>query len=89
MQHKETVIVPASTRTKVVKVTCDLCQGEIKNKRFDLNEVTVSHKTGESYPEGGMGELAEVDMCGTCFTEKLVPWLEAQGVTPTTEDWSW
>lgn len=88
MKIMKTVQVPASTRDVVDKVVCDLCKRNIPNEgSYEVNEVTVSHKTGSSYPEGGSGEKVRVDLCPSCFDEKLIPWLTSQGVEPTTEEW--
>lgn len=79
MQHNIIENVPATTRKKLVKVTCDLCNGEIKKQRYDTDEVEIEHRAGTCYPGESEGELFTVDMCGTCFHEKLVPWLAEQG----------
>ena len=89
MKHKKTVPVPATTREIVGQVTCDLCKAEIKDERFEVSEVTVSFRKGSSFPEGGFGTKLDVDMCGTCFEEKLVPWLQSQGAEPVESDWDW
>jgi len=89
MKHMKKVDVPATTRDAVDFVTCDLCGAKIEEGRNDVNEIEVRHKTGSSFPEGGIGEETSVDMCGKCFDEKLVPWLRSQGAEPRTEDWDW
>ena len=84
------VHIPASERSDVDFVTCDLCKEKIEDLRYGVDEVEVRHKTGESYPEyGGSGTNVSVDMCGKCFDEKLVPWLRSQGAEPLTEEWDW
>ena len=75
--------------TFVVKVTCDICHEEIRREHGSAEEVTVEHKTGFSYPEGGSGETVLVDICPKCFDERLVPWLKSQGAEPRKEEWSW
>ena len=89
MQHKEMVEVPATSREVVVKVTCDLCKKEIKEEGYQVNEVTITHRTGDNYPEMGSGEEASVDMCGECFELKLTPWLKSQGAEPLVAEWEW
>ena len=89
MKHIETVQVPATTKEVTYKTTCDLCGEEIKRGFFGAEEVEVRHRTGHSYPDGGNGDETSVDMCGRCFTTKLVPWLQSIGVEPTTREWDW
>lgn len=89
MKHYESIEVPAKTEQRLYKTTCDVCGDEIKEERYSAEEVTVKRRTGCSYPDGGSGQEVSVDMCGKCFDEKLVPWLESQGVKPKTEDWEW
>lgn len=91
----ETRQIPAKTETRPVSIQCDMC-GE-KSKRsnnwgdgpYSVNDVTIEHKTGESYPEGGSGEYLRCDLCPTCFKTKLVPWLESQGASVRQEEWDW
>lgn len=89
MKHVKTVVVPASEHQQVERVTCDLCNSEIKRTGYDADEVEIRHRTGHSYPEGGSGAETTIDMCGQCFDEKLVPWLRSQGANPTTTDWDY
>ncbi len=82
----------------VVEIRCDLC-GQAGNHlrshapwaagSYDVNETEVKMRTGHSYPEGGSGEEVKYDICPTCFTEKLMPWLASQGANPTRTDWDW
>jgi hypothetical protein len=89
MKHYKTVQVPAKESKVLYKTTCDLCGGEITSACYDAEEVEIRHRTGSNYPEGGSGEEVEVDMCGTCFDSKLVPWLREQGANPEPEEWDW
>ena len=89
MKHYDSVIVPETTRLKLQKITCDMCGDEIKKGRFSEEEVTIQHKTGKSYPEGGSGEITGIDMCPECFVNKLTSWLESQGCSLHTTPWEW
>ena len=89
MQHMKTIHIPEATREIVDFVTCDLCGRKIENRSFAVNEVEVRHTTGSSYPEGGSGEEVVVDMCGTSFNKKLIPWLATQGAKPKPVAWDW
>lgn len=89
MKHMKTVNVPAETKQELDRTTCDLCGAEIKAGRYSAEEVEVRHRTGSSRPDCGAGEEVRVDMCGTCFDTKLVPWLRTQGADPKPEGWVW
>ena len=89
MKHMKTVVVPMMEKQVEDFTTCDLCGVTITNNYGDAEEVTIKHKTGYLYPEGGSGEITSVDMCGKCFDEKLVPWLKSQNCTPRTVEWDY
>ena len=89
MRHYVTKELPATTKEVLEKTTCDICDCEIREHMFEVDRVELSHRRGASYPEGSWGEGLEVDMCGSCFTTKLTPWLEAQGVDPTLTEWDY
>lgn len=81
MIHTKTVQVPATTKVVEDKVTCDLCHSIIFERvGFLRSTVTVSYEQGEHYPGCNTVETLECDICPTCFTKALVPWLESQGV---------
>lgn len=80
----------------LVKTTCDLCGTEAKDGRwasdiYEVNEVevTVRQKDGHNYPEGGFGEEYVVDLCPTCFKERLIPWLQSEGASVEPLDWDY
>lgn len=80
MKTKEMVVIPETQEERVVKVTCDLCDSEIKNKHcYDVDDVTIKWDSGSHYPEGRFVERYSIDMCSSCFESKLTPWLESQG----------
>lgn len=86
--------VPATgTVNRMVEESCDLCGkiniGDWGAGGYSVEEIEISHKDGESYPEGGRGTEYEVDMCPDCFKNKLIPWLESQGCKVKRTDWSW
>lgn len=83
---------PAHFVTKVVGVACDLCGKDVGMhllNDFQRDDVKVKRRHGTSYPGSGDLTTEEFDLCGPCFTTKLVPWMQAQGaVLQTTEvDW--
>lgn len=90
MLHQE-----KKTETKTVVLiiqewyTCDICQDKIGEGSFDIREGRVLLKIGSSYPEGGSATEIRADICEKCFVEKLVPWLESQGVEMKTKEVEW
>lgn len=89
MKHKKTIVVPAYEKVQVVKVTCDLCGQVIQQKGYDVDEVTVSRRTGYSCPESHSVTELTVDLCGKCFDTKLRPWLVSQGAVACEEEHEW
>lgn len=70
--------------------TCDLCGGTTKGNwggGFEVHEVEVRIKEGDTYPEFGSGTEIEYDICPTCFKDKLIPWLESQGAETREREW--
>ncbi len=88
MKHLKTLQIPATTKDVVEFITCDLCGEKIATHIYEVDEVIVNHRYGESYPEAGFGKETNVDLCGQCFEEKLIPWLRSQGVKPNEEYWN-
>jgi hypothetical protein len=85
------------TETKQVfkYVQCDICGSQAtdndnwEGEYYGVSETEIKYREGTSYPEGGSGTAIKVDICPTCFMEKLVPWLESQGVLIKKEEWDW
>jgi hypothetical protein len=93
MKIYKNINVPATQRTVLHQLTCDLCA---KNSNagwgagaYEVLETEVRCKTGSSYPEGGSDKETTIDICPTCFTEKLVPWVKSQGGAPTVKERDW
>jgi len=71
--------VPERKEKYVNKVLCDLCgkgTDHCSEDVYERREVDIRAKDGEFYPEGASWEEYGVDMCFTCFKEKLWPWLQ-------------
>lgn len=78
MIHYKTVEVPATTRQVQDKVICDFCGQEIREQRsYDVDEVTISRRVGESFPSGGNVETFSFDMCSGCWTKKFLVWAKS------------
>ena len=89
MKHTKETIVPIHTETTTIKVECDLCGKELMDGRFNVDDVTLKLESGSRYPESCDIERTTVDMCGECFKNKLLPWLESLGVKPKVEEIDW
>jgi len=85
-------------RQECVKRECDLCgkvslgdEREWDRVSWEVNQTIISIKIeqreGYSYPEGGSGELYNIDLCPNCFKYKLVPFLISQGAKIKQEEW--
>jgi hypothetical protein len=90
VKHQET-----KTETREIKVvlrewqTCDMCGADITEKEYQVKEGRVLLKEGYSYPDGGDIKRLRADLCAECFINRLVPWLESQGVKMQTEEVDW
>ena len=95
MRTFKTVVIPATPETtKEVedKTLCDLCGKVIDVRGYDVNEVAieVKHTEGQSYPEAAYLTETAFDLCGECFTTKLIPWVKEQrGTGPRARDAGW
>jgi hypothetical protein len=94
MQHYENK-TETVTHMVFVKMTCDICGRESKSshgwsdEKFTVDETEIRHRTGRNFPEGGSGEEIQVEICPDCFTGKLIPWLESQGVKIQKKEWDY
>jgi hypothetical protein len=93
MKKYEKQTRPASTFDALVETKCDLCDKTTKNdwreNSYDATETEVRLKTGANYPADGDGDETTVDICPTCFVQKLIPWVKSHGGTPTVKRWEW
>lgn len=99
MKTYETVVPENKPYEKVRCRKCDLCGAESQGEEWqskglwDVNQtvmaVEIRQKDGYNLPDGGSGTKIEVDLCPTCFKDKLVPWLISQGADIKAEEWDW
>jgi hypothetical protein len=101
MKVERLVLRPAIEQVETDYFLCDLCAVRIEQRcSYEIDETTVEsravprkqmieRKIGTSYPEGGDWRATCVDLCGTCFETRLIPWLESQGAVPRTEEGEW
>lgn len=80
------------------ELRCDLCgtkadHGTWESGCYRVDEtdlsVTVKQRSGDVYPEGGSGTEYLIDLCPTCFKDRLVPWLINQGAKINEKDWDY
>jgi hypothetical protein len=88
--------------TIIVCRTCDIC-GRKSDRPFDSRnwsngyyvtdetEISVICKAEKSSgsSDGGSGTSIEVDLCPTCFRDKLIPFLKSQGCQIREEEIDW
>jgi hypothetical protein len=90
MQHMKTV--KEKEYETIAYLTCDLCGIKSQSSYYwngqgNVNETKIEWRTGDSWPEGGSGELIKIDICPDCFKNKLIPWLESQGAKINKSEW--
>jgi hypothetical protein len=90
MKHYKTILEPARERQYETHTTCDLCGAKCaSDENYYDDEVTIKRREGTNYPDCGWGTETDVDMCGKCFQEKLVPWLQSQGAEVVAREWDY
>jgi hypothetical protein len=99
MEHYKTITVPPEPeKTKEVfdHYTCDICGLKTKSKEnwgrgsnYHIDKPTIKYNIGDGFPEGGSGEEYYLDICPTCFTEKIHPLLKEKfGIEFNIREWS-
>ena len=77
---------------KLIRRTCDWCQGDMSEDdmgAFDVREFSLEFSSGYAYPEGGFSEGWQVeDLCDDCVA-KLRAMLEGAGVSVTKLEVDW
>lgn len=83
MKIMKQVVVPQRVDTRLDYTICDLCKQPIVQERYIEDSVKILWRKGAAYPDYYSVTETSVDMCGACFKNKMLPWLESQGATPT------
>ena len=82
----------------ITEIRCDICGKVAKggtwvSSEWEVNEVkigvTLHTKEGQHYPETAWGTEYNVDLCPTCFADKLLPWLKSQGAQLQPIEYQW
>ncbi len=89
MKTYRTVTQPARTEQRRDKVFCDICKAEIPDQYNQVSEVEIKSRVGYYYPDNGHGVEKTCDICISCFETKVVPALEALGVTFVMTEWDY
>lgn len=91
MKIYEKKIIPAQEKEVCSGTVCDLCKTPDKewNTNGNLTEIVVKHKWGNTYPDGGLGEKIDIDLCPNCFNDVLVPFLKERGAEIKTTEWDY
>lgn len=89
MRYKKKVQRVVEERIARSRTVCDLCQEQITDRfdrrgsgkiDWDDSEVTIEAALGDRYPDDAdCRTFYEVDICPTCFIEKVVPALAGLG----------
>lgn len=83
-------VISEHIETVFSHVVCDLCGEKITDKKaFDGFEATVHVRVGENYPDGGVGEEIDFDICEKCAKE-LVIYLQSKAKQEVKwTNWGW
>ena len=93
VRHYTDELLPAVMQRRLVRQTCDLCGrvwlGNWDNHRYSVAHTIIECRIGADIMGGSAGKFWQIDLCHTCFVEKLVPWLQSQGAEIEPTDWEW
>ncbi|MNG16303.1 hypothetical protein D3C84_1002010 [compost metagenome] len=53
------------------KITCDICNEEIKRYGYDNTDIKIEARIGEHYPESDTREYYRLDCCTDCFNKVM------------------
>ena len=76
---------PAEEYEITVSLKCEICGDESptsdnwKQDCYNTLKPTIQLEESSHYPGDYYGTRTHIDLCPTCFEEKLIPWLKAQG----------
>lgn len=88
MRYKTKVTEHVVEHEVTTRTTCDACGRELASEGgiFTRNEVTIEAQIGDVFPEGDSRVIYETDICGACFTDKVLPALAAIGIAARMRD---
>ena len=79
MYKLKTIPTTVVERTEVDCVLCDICGEDTArdNDCYETSVVNINAKIGAVYPEGDCRTGHIIDVCPTCFLEKVKPLIES------------
>lgn len=89
MKHCTLKHTPAYTEAVVSHYTCDICKynhAHVRDGTF-TDDVVIQHEDVDH--EQGVSITKSVDLCGSCFTTKVIPLLESLGVEMHVKEKHW
>lgn len=91
-----TVVTKEISNKNIESIQCDICgvlakypYREWADSSYCIDEITIMHRYGVSYPEGGSTTECSFDVCPSCFTSTLMLWLAQHGAQPTIQESDW
>lgn len=81
-----------SERRVLAGVTCDICgrkatSDDWSEESYGVDEIRIERRHGQQFPEGDFTVLSSFDLCPDCWENKLLPWMQEQGATPSDVDY--
>lgn len=83
MRYKKIVPAHIERREEMTRDVCDCCGLDLSEDNkgaYADNDVRVQGHVGSFYPSGDCRTTYEIDLCSTCFVDKLVPLMRANGM---------
>ncbi len=85
MKYRKKIPQEVKAHWVETRVECDICHQDVRANRdsWDGSEIEIEAKIGSIYPEADTRDGYRVDVCPTCFLEKVVPAIRSLGATWT------
>ncbi len=66
---------------KETRTECDICHQDVSHDRdsWDGSEIKIEAKIGNIWPEADVRTGYRLDVCNTCFLQKVVPAMHGLG----------
>ena len=85
---------------RVVETSCDICgktspqeiddhRGSWSTDPYDVSNIVMRHRKGESYPEETYVTDSTFDVCPTCWKKHIVPFMKSLGAKPRKDVHNW
>lgn len=83
MRYKKIQEARVERREVSTRDVCDCCGLDLSKDSdgaYSDNDIYVRAHVGSFYPSGDCRTTYEIDLCSTCFVDKLVPLMRANGM---------